>query len=271
MKLNNIKVMGHEIRLNEKEYVNLGDIAKKKNLKYSKTIVMNWLRNRMTIEFLGLWESINNSSFKGLEFESFRKEAGTNSFVMSPTKWVEKTNAIGIIVSRGKYNSGTYAHKDIALEFASWVSVEFKLYLIKEFQRLKKQESTTNDLEWNVKKMLTKINYRIHTNAIKEHLIPKELTENQVRQVYANEADVLNVALFGKTARSWKSKNKDKEGSIRDYANISQLVCLSNLESLNSVLIEDGIEQSNRLFKLNQVAILQMKHLIKDKEISRLN
>ena len=213
------------------------------------------------MEFLGTWESIYNPNFNSVEFDGFRKSAGLHTFTLSVTEWCEKTNAIGIYSKRGKYG-GTYAHKDIAFEFASWVSVEFKLYLIKEFQRLKDQEQ--GQLDWNIKRNLTKINYRIHTDAIKENLIPKELTGKEKSMIYASEADVLNMALFGITAKEWRENNPDKTGNVRDYANVSQLVCLSNLESLNAVLINDGLEQSQRLEKLNKIAISQMKILIDD-------
>jgi hypothetical protein len=209
----------------------LTDIAKSKNPTDANDIIRNWLRNRNTIEFLGVWEKIYNPNFKVVEFDGFKKEAGLNSFTLSSKKWIESTNAIGIISKSGRYG-GTYAHKDIAFEFASWVSVEFKLYLIKEFQRLKNEE--LKQLGWDIKRNLTKINYQIHTDAIKENLIPKELTSQQISFVYASEADILNVALFGMTAKQWRENSKNKKGNIRDEANVNQLVCLSNLESLNA-------------------------------------
>jgi len=231
-----IKVLTKEITIysqKEEDYICLTDIAKYKNPEGSDDLIRNWLRNRNTIEFLGIWEHLNNPDFKPVEFDGFRKMAGLNSFAITPKQWVEKTNAIGIVSKQGRYG-GTYAHKDIAFEFASWVSVEFKLYLIKEFQRLKDEE--LKQLGWDIRRNLAKINYRIHTDAIKDNLIPPELTLKQSRLVYASEADVLNMALFGMTAKEWREKNPSKSGNIRDEADISQLVCLSNLENLNAVL-----------------------------------
>ena len=259
-----IDVQGREVvinTVNNEDYISITDIAKYKDEERTDYIIQNWLRNRNTIEFLGIWEKLNNPDFNPIEFEGFRNQAGLNSFVLTSKKWIESTNAIGIVSKPGRYG-GTYAHKDIAFEFASWVSVEFKLYLIKEFQRLKDQEQ--GQLDWNIKRNLTKINYRIHTDAIKENLIPKELTGKEKSMIYASEADVLNMALFGITAKEWRENNPDKTGNVRDYANVSQLVCLSNLESLNAVLINDGLEQSQRLEKLNKIAISQMKILIDD-------
>jgi hypothetical protein len=259
-----IDVQGREVvinTVNNEDYISITDIAKYKDEKRTDYIIQNWLRNRNTIEFLGIWEKLNNPNFNPIEFEGFRNQAGLNSFVLTSKKWIEATNAIGIVSKPGRYG-GTYAHKDIAFEFASWVSVEFKLYLIKEFQRLKDQEQ--GQLDWNIKRNLTKINYRIHTDAIKENLIPKELSGKEKSMIYASEADVLNMALFGMTAKTWRENNPDKSGNIRDYANVSQLVCLSNLESLNAVLINDGIDQSHRLEKLNKIAISQMKILVDD-------
>lgn len=216
------------------------------------------MRNRNTIEFLGIWESLYNPNFNPIEFEGFRKEAGLNAFTMSPTKWVEATNAIGMKAISGRYG-GTYAISDIAFEFASWVSVEFKLYLVREFQRLKADEQ--KQLAWSAKRELSKINYRIHTDAIKANLIPSEITREQAAMKYADEADVLNIAMFGMTARQWREQNPDKKGNIRDYASINELICLSNMENLNAVFINDGMPQSERLIKLNQIAIQQMKIL----------
>ena len=216
------------------------------------------MRNRNTIEFLGIWEGLYNPNFKPLEFEGFKKEAGLNAFTLSPQKWINATNAIGIISKSGRYG-GTYAHKDIAFKFASWISVEFELYIVKEFQRLK--EEGQHLLGWTAKRELSKINYHIHTDAIKQHLIPQELTPLQISHVYANEADVLNVAMFGMTAKQWREANPDLKGNIRDYATINELICLSNMENLNAVFINDNIPQSERLVKLNQVAIQQMKVL----------
>ncbi|MDW5298968.1 MAG: KilA-N domain-containing protein [Sedimentibacter sp.] len=247
--------------VNNEDYISITDIAKYKDEKRTDYIIQNWLRNRNTIEFLGIWEKLNNPDFNPIEFEGFKNQAGLNSFVLTSKKWIKATNAIGLISKAGRYG-GTYAHKDIAFEFASWVSVEFKLYLIKEFQRLKDQEQ--GQLDWNIKRNLTKINYQIHTDAIKENLIPKELSGKEKSIIYASEADVLNMALFGMTAKAWRDNNPEKTGNIRDYANVSQLVCLSNLESLNAVLINDGLEQSQRLEKLNKIAISQMKILVDD-------
>lgn len=224
-------------------------------------IIQNWMRNRMTIEFLGLWEKINNSNFNHIEFDVFRSKAGLNSFYLTPTQWMEKTNAIGIITKKGRYG-GTYAHRDIAFEFASWLSPEFKLYLIKEFDRLKSEEQ--KQLGWDIKRNLAKINYRIHTDAIKKNLIPEKLNSKQINIVYANEADVLNMALFGMTAKQWRDNNPDKEGNIRDYANVNELVCLSNLENVNSIYINEDMSQKDRLIKLNEIAISQMQILTRD-------
>ncbi len=232
------------IRNSQREYISITDIAKHKNPDAPADIVKNWLRSKNTIELLGLWEKLNNPDFKLVEFDQFKNEAGFNHFVLSPKKWIETTGAIGLQSKSGRYG-GTYAHVDIAMEFASWVSVEFKFYLIKEFQRLKQAESKS--LEWNIKRRLTKINYRIHTDAIKQNLIPPNLSKQQISFVYASEADVLNMALFGKTAAQWREANPDKEGNIRDYANVSQLVCLANLENLNAVLIEEGLPQTDSL------------------------
>ena len=229
--------------------------------------IRNWMRNRNTIEFLGIWEKIYNPHFKTVEFDGFKKEAGLNSFTLSSKKWIEATNAIGLIAKSGRYG-GTYAHQDIAFEFASWVSVEFKLYLIKEFQRLKNEE--LKQLGWDIKRNLTKINYKIHTDAIKENLIPNTLTPQQINFVYANEADILNVALFGITAKEWRDKNPDKKGNIRDEANVYQLVCLANLESLNAHFISEGLSQSQRVKKLNEIAISQMEILTKNDSIKKL-
>ncbi len=265
-----IEVKGLEITVfytKEQDFISLTDIAKHKSDDPS-AVIANWMRNRNTIEFLGIWESLYNPNFKPLEFEGFRKQAGLNAFTLSAKKWAETTNAKGFVVKSGRYG-GTYAHKDIAFKFASWISVEFELYLIKEFQRLKTAE--TKELEWDVKRQLTKINYRIHTDAVKENLIPEHLSKQQIGLVYASEADVLNMALFGKTAKQWRDENPNKKGNIRDYANISQLVCLVNLENLNAVFINEGYKQSLRLGKLNQIAIQQMKILMQDHSVKKLN
>ena len=253
------------IKYDETDFISLTDIAKFKS-EEPNAVIANWLRNRNTIEYLGIWETLYNTDFKPLEFEGFKKEAGLNAFTLSPTKWIESTNAKGIIVKSGRYG-GTYAHKDIAFKFASWISVEFELYFIKEFQRLKEEEQ--KQLGWSAKRELAKINYRIHTDAIKQNLIPPELTQAQKSFVYADEADMLNVAMFGMTARQWREANPELKGNIRDYASINQLICLSNMENLNAVFINDGIPQRERLEKLNKIAIQQMKVLenIEDRKL----
>ncbi len=266
-----VEVKGVEVtfsKTDKNDYICITDIAKYKNPDAPRDIIKNWMRNKNTIELLGLWEKLNNPNFKQVEFDLFRNEAGFNHFVLSPQKWIVTTNAIGLQSKSGRYG-GTYAHIDIALEFASWVSVEFKFYLIKEFQRLKDKE--TKVLDWNIKRNLAAINYRIHTDAVKEKLIPENLTPKQTSIVYANEADVLNMALFGKTAKQWRDENPDKKGNIRDYANVSQLVCLVNLENLNAVFINEALPQCERLKKLNQIAIQQMKILVQDHSVKRLN
>lgn len=254
----NIEI-GYQV-VDDQDNICLTDMAKQKDGRI-EIIIQNWMRNRMTIEFLGLWEKINNSNFNHIEFDVFRSKAGLNSFYLTPTQWMEKTNAIGIITKKGRYG-GTYAHRDIAFEFASWLSPEFKLYLIKEFDRLKSEEQ--KQLGWDIKRNLAKINYRIHTDAIKKNLIPEKLNSKQINIVYANEADVLNMALFGMTAKQWRDNNPDKEGNIRDYANVNELVCLSNLENVNSIYINEGMSQKDRLIKLNEIAISQMQILTRD-------
>jgi hypothetical protein len=259
-----IEARGREItvlKIDQEDFLSLTDIARHKDSKHTDMIIHNWMRNRNTIELLGFWESIYNPHFKPLEFEGFRKQAGLNSFVMTSKRWIETTNAIGIISKSGRYG-GTFAHRDIAFEFASWISIEFKLYVIKEFQRLKADEHDRLQLEWNLQRTLAKVNYHIHTDAIREYLIPKELTKTQITIVYANEADLLNVALFGVTAKQWREDNSDLDGNIRDFATIEQLVILSNLESINAMLIQQGVKQSDRLIQLNRIAISQMKSLI---------
>ena len=270
--LKKISVQGVNILLyedNERDFFSLTDIARHKDSEHIDTIIQNWMRNRNTIELLGFWETIYNPNFKPLEFEGFRKQAGLNSFVMTPKKWIESTSAIGIVSKSGRYG-GTFAHKDIALEFASWVSIEFKLYVLKEFQRLKDDENNRLQLEWNLQRIISKINYKIHTDAIKENLIPKEITKLQTNIVYANEADLLNVALFGTTAKEWRNENQDIKGNIRDYATLEQLVVLSNMESINALLIQQNLSQRDRLLQLNKVAITQMKSLLENKEIKQL-
>lgn len=253
----------------QSDYISLTDIARHKDAANTDTIIQNWLRNRNTIELLGFWELMYNADFKPLEFEGFRKQAGLNSFVMTPKRWIESTNAIGIRSKSGRYG-GTFAHKDIAFEFASWISIEFKLYIIKEFQRLKEDENDRLKLGWNLQRTLAKVNYSIHTDAIKENLIPKELNNAQVNFIYANEADMLNVALFGKTAKEWRDANPEAKGNIRDEASIEQLVVLSNMESINAVFINQGLAQSQRLAELNKMAITQMKSLLNNSAIRKL-
>jgi hypothetical protein len=252
----------------KEDFISLTDIAKYKNPDAPADIVKNWLRSKNTIELLGLWEKLYNPDFKLVEFDQFKNEAGFNHFVLSPKKWIENTGAIGLFSKSGKYG-GTFAHKDIAYEFASWVSVEFKFYLIKEFQRLKQEENNRLQLNWNFQRTLAKVNYHIHTDAIKENLIPEKLSAKQITFVYANEADVLNIALFGKTAKQWRDENPDGKGNIRDYATLEQLVVLSNMESVNAMLINQGVNQSIRLTQLNQLAISQMKSLLKHKETTK--
>ena len=250
------------------DYICITDIARQKNALEPKDVVKNWMRLKNTIEYLGMWEALNNPLFKGVEFDPLLREAGSNAFTLSPSRWIELTGAIGIISKSGN-NGGTYAQRDIAFKFASWVSVEFELYLIKEFQRLKEEEQKA--LGWSAKRELAKINYHIHTDAIKEHLIPQEIDSYHRSLIYANEADVLNVALFGMTAKEWRDAHPEDKGNIRDYATINQLICLSNMENLNAVFINEGLPQGERLQKLNQIAIQQMtvlenvesKHILK--------
>ena len=241
-------------------YISLTDIAKYRSNE-PNDVIKNWLRNKDTIAFLGLWESLHNPDFKPIEFDGFRNEAGSNAFTMSPTKWIEGVNAKGIISKSGRYG-GTFAHSDIAMEFASWISPEFKLYIIKDFQRLKDDENSRLSLNWNLNRELTKLNYKIHTDAIKENLIIPELTTAQKSFVYANEADVLNVALFGKTAKEWRDENPDKKGNIRDYSDINYLLVLANLESYNAILIEQNIPQAKRLEMLRSTAEKQLKTIL---------
>lgn len=244
------------ISIDEKDYISLTDMVK--NIENGLALIEKWLRNKNTIEFLGIWEEMYNPNFNSPEFEGIKNEAGLNRFILSAKQWIEKTNAIGIIAKAGRYG-GTYAHKDIAFEFAMWISPEFKIYIVKEFQRLKEEEQ--KQLGWSAKRELAKINYRIHTDAIKQNLIPQELTAAQKSFVYADEADMLNVAMFGMTAKQWRDANPALKGNIRDYATINQLICLSNMENLNAVFINEGLSQSVRLEKLNKIAIQQMKVL----------
>lgn len=255
------------IALKEQDYISLTDMMKGFG---DDTMLYSWMRNRNTVEFMGIWEEIHNPRFKGDEFVTFKMQAGLNSFNLTPKKWIEATNAIGIISKAGRYGGGTFAHKDIAFEFGSWLSPEFKLYLLKEFQRLKDDENDRLKLEWNLQRTLAKVNYRIHTDAIKEKIIPEKVTKDQAAFIYANEADMLNVALFGKTALQWRNENPDMEGNIRDYATLEQLVVLSNMESINAVLIHNGLTQSERLVQLNETAITQLKSLLGNKNLKNL-
>ena len=243
------------LKVNEEDYISLTDMLKAKDGDF---FFSNWLRNRNTVEFLGIWEQLNNPNFNCAEFDIIKSQAGLNNYRLSAKEWMEKTKAIGIISKAGRYG-GTYAHKDIAFEFAMWISPEFKVYLIREFQRLKEEEQ--KQIGWSAKRELSKINYRIHTDAIKKHLIPEEVTASQASIIYAEEADVLNVAMFGMTAKQWHEKNPDLKGNIRDYASINELICLSNMENLNAVFIDQGVPQPERLIKLNKIAIHQMSVL----------
>lgn len=249
-----IGILSHQ----EDDFISLTDMVK--NFDGGSALIENWLKNKDTILFLGVWEQINNSSFNSLEFEGIKNEAGRNSFYLSAKKWIEKTKAVGLIASAGRYG-GTFAHKDIAFEFGSWLSPEFKLYLIKEFQRLKEEENRRLSLEWNLNRTLSKLNYRIHTDAIKKHIIPPQISKRQQGHVYANEADVLNMALFGKTAKQWRDENPNREGNIRDYASVEQLLVLANIESINAEFIRMELPQGDRLKKLNDIARAQLKSL----------
>ncbi len=272
MKSAKITAKGTEVTIFQKEkedYISLTDIAKYKDSERTNYIIQNWMRNRSTIEFIGLWELLHNPDFKGIEFDAFKNEAGSNSFTLTPKRWIASTNAIGIISKSGRYG-GTYAHQDIAFEFASWISAEFKLYLIKEFQRLKYDETRRQQLEWSVSRTLAKVNYLVHTNAVKKHLIPDDLSKSGQRFVYADEADLLNLALFNKTASAWRKEHPHEKGNIRDAATIEQLVVLSNLESFNSELIKEGLDADTRLKRLNQIAIRQMKIMLENKSFKKL-
>ncbi len=243
------------------EYISLTDIARYRNSDDPRFAIQNWMRNRNTIEFLGLWETLHNPNFNRVQFDTFKNEAGLNRFVMTPSKWIDLTGAIGIITKAGRYGSGTYAHSDIAMEFASWISSEFKLYLMKDYRRLKYDENSRLSLSWNLNREISKLNYRVHTDAIQQNLLPSELTKEQQSYVYADEADVLNVALFGMTAAQWRVQNRGKKGNIRDYASIQQLLVLANLESYNALLIEQHQPQSSRLQSLREMAIKQLQTL----------
>ncbi|MDR2026757.1 MAG: KilA-N domain-containing protein [Prevotellaceae bacterium] len=273
-KKESINVQGTEIILlshRKEDYISLTDMAKYKNAEATGYVISRWLSARYTIDFVGIWERINNPDFNVVEFNNIKSEAGANGFVLTSKQWIEKTGAIGIIAKAGRYGGGTFAHKDIAFEFASWLSAEFKYLLIIEFQRLKEDENRRLSLEWNLQRTLSKINYRIHTDAIKEHIIPQVVTKEQISHVYAEEADLLNVALFGMTARQWRDQNPDAKGNIRDAATLEQLVVLSNMESINALLIRQELPQSRRLVELNKVAITQMKSLVNNQNLNRLN
>ncbi len=270
VKSKKINVKGTEIAIFQNEhldYISLTDMVKGFG---DDSMIYSWMRNRNTLEFLGIWEEMNNPDFKGNEFVTFKTQAGLNSFNLTPRKWIEATNAIGIISKAGRYGGGTFAHKDLAFEFGSWLSPEFKLYLIKEFQRLKDDENDRLKLTWNLNRTLSKINYRIHTDAIKDHIIPDNISKEQANIVYANEADVLNVALFGKTAKQWRDENPNIEGNIRDQASIEQLLVLANIESMNAEFIRMEFPQNERLIKLNQIAISQLKSLMANTNIRKL-
>jgi KilA-N domain len=269
-KSRSIVVQGSSISIashHEQDYISLTDMVR--NFEGAGALIEQWMKSKDTVLFLGVWEQLNNPDFNSLEFEGIRKEAGRNSFFLSARKWGEKTGAIGLRASAGRYG-GTFAHRDIAFEFGSWLSPEFKLYLIKEFQRLKDEEARGTSREWSFQRTLARVNYRIHTDAIQEHLIPAELTKAQIQFVYASEADTLNVALLGKTAAEWRKANPKLPGNLRDHASIEQLVVLSNLESLNSVLIQQGLGHAERLQKLNTIAITQMRSLIASPAVKRL-
>ena len=246
------------------DFISLTDIAKFKNKEATGLVISHWLSTRYTVEFMGLWEQMHNPNFNVTEFRNIKNEAGSNGYVLSGKQWISKTNAIGLISKAGRYG-GTFAHKDIAFEFASWISAEFKLYLIKEFQRLKSDENVRLRLDWSAKRFLVKANYRVHTDAVKEKLIPAQISKKQINMIYADEADILNVALFGQTAKEWRDKNPDKKGNMRDDADIIQLVCLAGLESLNAEFIRQGIKQGERLKRLNEIAIIQMRALTANK------
>lgn len=267
-----LNIQGREITLlsdDANDFISLTDMARYRDPERTNYIIQNWMRTRSAIEFCGLWEQLNNPHFKSIEFDAFKNESGSNSFALTPQKWIDATNAKGIISKSGRYG-GTFAHRDIAFEFATWISAEFKFYFIKEFQRLKADENDRLKLNWNLQRTLAKVNYHIHTDAIKENLIPKELSKDKINFVYASEADMLNVALFGMTAKEWRDKNPIADGNIRDVASLEQLVVLSNLESINAVLIHQGLTQQERLKQLNKTAIQQMKSLVNNLNIKKL-
>jgi hypothetical protein len=269
-----INVQGTSIIIYQEEkgdFISLTDIARHRDSERSDYILQNWMRNRSTIEFMGLWEQFNNPTFNSIEFDGIKNMAGSNGFSLTPKRWIESTNAVGIISKTGRYGGGTFAHRDIAFEFATWLSAEFKFYLIKEFQRLKEDEQQRLSLEWNLQRTLAKVNYRIHTDAIKLHIIPPTVTKEQSNMIYASEADLLNVALFGKTAQQWRTDNPNAKGNIRDEATLEQLVVLSNLESINALLIRQKLSQSERLIQLNQVAITQLQSLFRSLHIRKFS
>lgn len=245
----------------ENEYISLTDIAKYRNEDDPRFVIQNWMRNRNTIEFLGVWEQLHNPDFNRVQFEAVKNEAGLNRFVMTPTKWIEQMNSIGIVSKSGRYGGGTYAHSDIAMSFATWISPEFQLYIMMDYRRLKSDENSRLSLNWNLNREIAKLNYRIHTDAIKDNLIPPELTPDQISYKYANEEDLLNVALFGMTAKQWREKNSDKKGNIRDDATLNQLLVLANMESYNAILIDQGKTMSERLVLLRELAVKQMETL----------
>ena len=253
----------------EQDYISLTDIARHKDPERTDYLISNWLRNRNTIEFLGIWEALNNPDFNSIEFDGFRKSAGLNSFILTVKQWVQRTGAVGLVSKAGRYG-GTFAHKDIAFEFASWISVEFKLYLIKEFQRLKEDENSRLSLAWNLNRTLSKLNYRIHTDAIKAHLIPAVVTPAQAAITYASEADLLNVALFGRTAKQWRDANPKLDGNMREYATVEQLLVLANIEGMNAEFIHMGLPQGERLKRLNEIAIRQMQVLTSMRAVKQL-
>ena len=245
----------------QNEFISLTDIAKYKNEDDPRFVIQNWMRNRNTIEYLGVWEELHNADFNRVQFEAVKSEAGLNRFVMTPSKWIESMNAIGIVSKSGRYGGGTYAHSDIAMNFATWISPEFQLYIMKDYRRLKFDENSRLSLTWNLNREISKLNYKIHTDAIKDNLIPAELTKEQTARVYADEADLLNVVLFGMTAKEWRDNNKNKKGNIRDFATIKQLLVLANMESYNAILINSGLEQAERMQKLHELAVQQMTTL----------
>ena len=256
--------------INDEDYISLTDLARYKNSDNPGDVIIKWMSNKSSFDYYSLWEELFNENFKLAESREFKNDSATQSFTMSPSRWINITNAIGFISKRGKYDGGTFAHPDIALEFASWIDPAFKLYLIKEFERLKYNESYQNEIEWSVKRMLTKTNYKIHTESIKENIVPK-LTDKQKQYIYADEADVINVALFGQTAKEWRDNNPNSKGNIRDYTDTLHLIVLSNLEVLNANMIEDNIKQSERLIKLNNVAKKELKILFNNKNIIGIN